>query len=426
MRSLLVGLPCCLVLLLSGCGAPASGGELATSSQARDASPSVGSADSGALTTGNTAFALDLYQQLRGADTNLFFSPHSISVALAMAYAGAGGQTEQQMADVLHYTLSQGTLHPAFNALDLELASRGEGARGRHGQPFRLHITNALWGQTGYSFLPDFLDLLARNYGAGMRLLDFGTAPEPSRAAINDWVADQTEQRIQDLIPGGVITTATRLVLTNAIYFDAAWESTFKKDATHPGEFTLLNGDEVSVDMMHQSHRFPYAAGDGYQAVELRYDGGELSMVVLLPGEGRLAEFEESLDAEGLTAILGDLAPTEVRLTMPRLTYESSFQLRDVLSAMGMADAFVPGVADFSGMDGTRNLFIQEVLHKALVRVDEEGTEAAAATAVVVGITAAPPQEVVEVVIDHPFIFLIRDLKTGTVLFLGRVLNPTA
>jgi serpin B len=177
--------------------------------------------------------------------------------------------------------------------------------------------------------------------------------------------------------------------------------------------------------MMHQSHRFPYAAGDGYQAVELPYDGGELSMVVLLPGEGRLAEFEESLDAEGLTAILGDLAPTEVRLTMPRLTYESSFQLKDVLSAMGMADAFVPGVADFSGMDGTRNLFIQEVLHKALVRVDEEGTEAAAATAVVVGMTAAPPQEVVEVVIDHPFIFLIRDLKTGTVLFLGRVLNPT-
>ncbi len=426
MHRLLAGLPCCVALVLSGCGAPVSGGELAKSSQARDTSPSVGSADSDALAAGNTAFALDLYQQLRGDGTNLFFSPHSISVALAMAYAGARDQTEQQMANVLHYTLPQERLHPALNALDLELASRGEAARGRHGEPFRLHITNALWGQTGYSFLPDFLDLLARNYGAGMRLLDFETAPEPSRLTINDWVADQTEQKIKDLMPGGVITTTTRLVLTNAIYFDAAWESTFKKEATHRGEFTLLDGDTVSAEMMHQSHRFPYATGGGYQAVELPYDGGELSMVVLLPEEGRLAAFEESLDGEELTAILSDLTPTEVRLTMPRFKYESAFRLRDALSAMGMADAFDPGVADLSGMDGTRNLFIQEVVHKALVRVDEEGTEAAAATAVVVGITAAPAQPVVEVVIDHPFIFLIRDLKTGTILFLGRVLDPTA
>jgi serpin B len=217
MNRLLVGLPCCLALLLSGCGAPAAGGELAKSSQARDTAPSVGGADSGALAAGNTAFALDLYERLRGEDTNLFFSPYSISVALAMAYAGARGGTERQMAGALHYTLPQDTLHPAFNVLDLELASRGEGARGRRGEPFRLHIANALWGQTGYSFLPDFLDLLARNYGAGMRLVDFRTAPEPSRVTINDWVADQTEDRIRDLIPSGVITTATRLVLTNAI-----------------------------------------------------------------------------------------------------------------------------------------------------------------------------------------------------------------
>jgi serpin B len=426
MHRLLAWLPCCLALLLSGCGAPAVGGELAKSSQARDTAPSVGGADSGALAAGNTEFALDLYEQLRGEDKNLFFSPYSISVALTMAYAGARGQTERQMADALHYTLPQDTLHPAFNALDLELASRGGGARGRGGEPFRLHVANALWGQSGYSFLPDFLDLLARNYGAGMRLLDFRTRPEPSRIEINGWVADQTEQRIKDLIPTGVITTATRLVLTNAIYFDAAWESTFKEEATHPGEFTCLDGAEVSVDMMHQSHDFLYGEGDGYQAVELPYDGRELAMVVLLPTEGRFAEFEESLGAEELSAILGGLAPNEVRLTMPRFKYESAFQLKDALSAMGMADAFVPGTADLSGMDGTRNLFIQQVVHKALVRVDEEGTEAAAATAVVVGMLAAPPQRVVEMAVDHPFIFLIRDLKTGTILFVGRVLDPTA
>jgi len=427
MNRLLVWLPCCLALLLSGCGAPAAGGELAKSNQARETSPSVGTADSGALAAGNTAFALDLYQQLRGEEDNLFFSPYSISVALAMAYAGARGETERQMANALHYTLPQDTLHPAFNALDLELASRGEGARGRRGQPFRLHIANALWGQSGYSFLPDFLDLLAENYGAGMRLLDFSTRPEPSRIEINGWVADQTEQRIKDLIPSGVITTATSLVLTNAIYFDAAWDSKFMERSTDAGEFTRLDGTEVAVDMMHQSHDFLYGEGDDYQAVELPYDGRELSMVVLLPREGRFAEFEGSLNAEELAAILGDLAPHQVRLTMPRFKYESTFKLKDALSAMGMADAFVPGTADLSGMDGTRSLFIQQVIHKALVRVDEEGTEAAAATAVMVaGSAAAPAREIVEVVVDRPFIFLIRDFGTGTVLFLGRVLDPTA
>ncbi len=426
MYRLLVGLVCCVALLLSGCGAPAAGGELVQSSQARETSPSVGDADSGALAAANTAFALDLYQRLRGEEGNLFFSPYSISVALAMTYAGARGETERQMADTLHFTLPQGTLHPAFNALDLELASRGEGARGRHGEPFRLHIANALWGQIDYSFLPDFLDLLAENYGAGIRLVDFRTRPEPSRVEINEWVADQTEDRIRDLIPSGVINTATRLVLANAIYFDAAWESTFEKESTEPGEFTRLDDTRVTVDMMHQSHRFPYAAGDSYQAVELPYDGRELAMVILLPEEGRLVDFEGSLDAEQLARILGDLAPNRVRLTMPRFKYESAFQLKDTLSAMGMADAFVPGVADLSGMDGTRSLFIQQVVHKALVRVDEEGTEAAAATAVVVGMLAAPPQRVVEMVIDHPFIFLIRDVKTGTILFLGRVVDPTA
>ncbi len=415
-----------LLPILAATGRGAAGGEVVKSDTPRDTSPQAPAGGLEAVVSGNTEFALDLYSRLAGEEGNLFFSPYSISVALAMTYAGARGETERQMAETLHFTLPQEDLHPALNLLDLELASRGEGAEGRHGEPFRLHIANALWGQTGYSFLPDFLDLLARDYGAGMRLLDFASNPEACRTEINRWVAKQTEEKVENLIPTGILNELTRLVLTNAIYFDAAWEGKFGESATLPSEFTLLDGSEVTVDMMHQSHTFPYAAGEGYQAIELPYDGGELAMVILLPAEGRFSEFEQTLDAARLETTVGALEPIRVKLAMPKFHYESAFRLKETLGAMGLSDAFAPGAADFSGMDGTRDLFVQEVVHKALVRVDEEGTEAAAATAVVVGLTAAPPLDEVEVTVDRPFIFLIRDRKTGPILFLGRVLDPTA
>ena len=425
MRGVSVWVALLLLAFGCGCGLLSGGGELVRSRAPRDTSPDVASSHLDAVVTGNTDFAFDLYHALREdrTDENLFFSPYSISVALAMTYAGARGETERQMADALRFYLPPEQLHPAFNALDVDLARRGERAKGRHGKPFRLHIANALWAQTGYSFRPEFLDLLAENYGAGMRLLDFAGSPEPSRVEINRWVTRETDGKIEDLIPPGLIDGWTRLVLTNAIYFDAAWEHKFEKAATRAGPFKLLDGTGVTVDMMWQAARFGYAEGEGYHAVELPYDGRDLSMVVLLPAEGRFREFEDSLSGERVDAILKGIDSREVGLTMPRFAYESDFRLKDALSDMGMPDAFLLRVADFSGMDGTRNLFILAVVHKALVRVDEEGTEAAAGTAVMVAGSAGPPDSV-EVVIDRPFIFLVRDLKTGAILFLGRVLNP--
>ncbi|NIN69814.1 MAG: serpin family protein [Anaerolineae bacterium] len=375
------------------------------------------------LVEGNRAFAFDLYQVLREGNENLFYSPYSISLALAMAYAGARGDTEEQMMDTLHFTLTQDRLHRAFNALDLELARRGEGAKGKDAQGFRLNIVNAIWGQEGYGFLSEYLDALAQNYGAGLRLLDLAAAPEECRVTINDWVSEQTEGRIEDLIPRGVIDALTRLVLTNAIYFNAAWSEPFWPELTEDGTFYLLDGGEVTVPMMRQTASFGYAESEGYEAVELLYDGWQLSMVILLPEAGGFEPFESSLRAEWVDAVLTDLAPRQVALTMPRFEFDSGFSLGHALAEMGMPVAF-SAEADFSGMTGSRELFIAEVIHKAFVSVDEAGTEAAAATAVVV--VAGMPEEPIEVTVDRPFIFFIRDIDTGSILFVGRVKNPAA
>jgi len=399
-------------------------GEVLKSDKERITSPDVSTSEQALLVEGNSAFAFELYKALKGEEGNLFYSPYSISVALAMTYAGANGETAQQMAATLHYLLEQDRLHPAFNWLDAELATRGEGAAGKDGEGFRLNIVNAIWGQKDYEFLTDFLDILAENYGAGLRILDFITETEKSRLAINDWVSDQTEGRIEDLIPQGAIDALTRLVLTNAIYFNAAWEYPFDEDMTADGPFYLLDGGQVTVPMMKQTESFGYTEGEGYQAVELLYDGGELSMVVLLPEAGQFEAFEEGLQAQQVCTIISGLQPTEVALTMPQFEFDSEFSLKDTLAGMGMPIAFSSG-ADFSGMTGNPELFISDVVHKAFVAVDEAGTEAAAATAVIMTLTAVP-EPPVEVTIDRPFIFLIRDIETGAILFVGRVMNPVA
>ncbi|MDY6839109.1 MAG: serpin family protein [Thermodesulfobacteriota bacterium] len=407
----------------SGASSQTVQGAFIASERERSMVPATSPWDVDELVEGNTDFAFDLYQALRDEDDNVIYSPYSISLALAMTFGGARHQTEMQMAETLNFTLGQEGVHPAFNALDLELERRGKGAQGSDGKGFRLHVANAIWGQAGYSFLSDFLDTLAENYGAGLRLLDFAAVPEESRLTINDWVSDETEERIPDLLPPGSVTSLTRLVLTNAIYFNAAWNFPFDELGTQPGLFHLLGGGEVTADMMSQVEHFNYFRGSYYQVIELPYDGHELSMVIFIPDEGWFEAFENVLTADKVDEMVKGLSPENVSLTMPKFTFDFGLSLNQILAAMGMPDAFDPTAADFSGMDGSRSLFISNVLHKAFIAVDEEGTEAAAATAVVMELTAVLDPPIV-VSIDRPFVFMIRDLETRTVLFMGRVLHP--
>ncbi len=383
--------------------------------QARSATPEVNE-----LVAGNNAFAFDLYHALDGE--NLIFSPYSVSLALAMTYAGARGSTETQMADTLHFTLPQEALHPAFKTLDESLPRAVDGATD---ESFRLNVANALWGQAGYPFLPAFIDLLNENYGAGLQQMDFASDPEAARLQINDWVSEQTAQRIKDLLQPKTIDTATRLVLTNAIYFKAAWLVKFEADFTEDGPFTLLDGTQVTVPLMSQEESYTYASGDGYQALMMPYEGSRMAMVILLPDRENFTAFEESLDADQFSAIVNSLTSAEVNVTLPSFETDSEFSLSDALIALGMPDAFDPGKADFSGM-ADEPLVISAVIHKAFVKVDETGTEAAAATAVAMAATAMEENPPVEFRADHPFIYAIYDQETGTILFLGRVLNPAA
>ncbi len=363
-----------------------------------------------------------------------------------MTYAGAGGQT----ADTLRFLLSQDRRDPAFNALYHELASRtgdgddeGEDDEASESRSegnlapalekdrrFRLNIVNPVWGQQGHEFREPFLDVLAESYGAGVRPADFKGAPEESRTAINDWVAEGTEDRIRDLLPRGIISPLTRMVLTNAIYFNASWLFLFSEANTRELPFHLLDGSSVDVLMMRTEGELRYAAGEGYEAADLPYVGQELSMTIIVPDRGRFREFEDSLDAGLVDRTIAGLEFRYVALDLPKFEFESQFRLGETFKAMGMSDAFDSAASDFSGMDGRsclagdpECLYIREVVHKASVSVDEAGTEAAAATSVMLQAESAPPIPV-SVTVDRPFIFLIGDRETGAILFVGRVEEP--
>lgn len=395
-------------------------------SSARDKHPDATDQDIEALSAGNSEFALELYHEMRkSADGNLFYSPYSISLALAMTYAGARGETEEQMAGTLHYTLPQDNLHRSFNFLDHILESRAEPEEWSETGGFKLNIANSLWGQEGYKFLPEFTDLLGKNYGAGLRTVDFAREPDASVKKINQWVEEKTEDKIQDLLStADIIPELTRLILVNAIYFNASWALPFEEDLTEDDYFNLPDGDRVLVPMMRQTEYLRHRVADGYKAVMLPYNGRDLGMLIIMPDEGEFEKFEKSFDTNIVNELQNQMSNDEVRLTMPKFAYESSFRLTDALANMGMPSAF-GSQADFSGMDGTHELFIGNVIHKAVVDVDEEGTEAAAATAVVMfGAAEMAEPEPVVIRIDRPFIFLIRDFQTGTILFVGRVLNP--
>jgi serpin B len=370
----------------------------------------------------NNEFSWNLYKQIKGDEGNLFYSPYSISEALAMTYAGARGDTEKEMAKTLDFILPQEKLHPAFKQIDTEIKSRGKNAEGIEGTPFKLTVANSLWGQDGYQFLPEFLMTLGDNYGAGMNLVDYGTDPEGARVKINTWVEDKTEDKIKELIKQGIINELTRLVLVNAIYFNASWATQFQKEATSDGEFHKLDGSTTTVPMMNQQKPHGYYKGDGWQAVDMEYSGNELSMVVVVPDDGKFADIEDKMDATFMEDMYRNLSSSEVKLSFPKFTIEKGMLLSSVLKSLGMNQAFSMG-ADFSGMDGTKDLYINEVIHKAFVKVNEEGTEAAAATAVVMELKSMP-MDVIELKVDRPFIFVIRDIPTGTTLFVGRVVDP--
>lgn len=420
-----------LIMVLAGCTMPGqvspgtSKSQVLESKRPRAQTGDVSGSDLEKLVDGNTQFTFDLYGQLQSQPGNLFYSPFSISSALAMTYAGAEGGTAEEMASVLSFLLDQENLHPAFNALDQKLDSLAELEVPKdQGDPFQLNIANAIWGQQDFHFEDDFLDLLAENYGAGLRLLDYISQPEESRLAINQWVSDETKEKIQDLIPQGGITNDTRLVLSNAIYFKATWLEQFNKNLTEEGIFYGLEEEEIPTQMMKtgQDASFRYLKEDGYQVVELPYIGNQVSMLVVVPDQGRFEEFEDQFSIEDLNRILDGLSYSPVVLTFPRFEFETEISLASTLSAMGMPTAF-SDAADFSGMTGAKDLFISDVFHKAFVSVDEEGTEAAAATAVVMSLTSMP-ESPVELTVDRPFLFLIREHETGTVLFMGRVVNP--
>ena len=321
-------------------------------------------------------------------------------------------------------SFQQSRLHPSFNALDQQLASRGLANQGEENEYFKLNIANAIWGQESYEFLADFLHVLAENYGAGLRTLDFDGEPEESTARINNWVFEETEGKIKDLVPPGTINSYTRLVLTNAIYFNASWSRPFRKDITQERPFHLERGGEVEVPMMSRTSRdsYGYARGNGYQAVELPYSLGKMSMTILLPDKGKFGRFEDSLDGDVIDQIIHEIEIDYVTLTMPQFKFESKFGLGETLSSMGMPNAF-GARADFSGMTGNTDLRVSAIVHKALISVDESGTEAAAATASVI-MRESGGSLPIRVTVNRPFIFLIRDRPTGTVLFLGRVMNP--
>jgi len=415
-----------ILSILSTCNCQSAiGAELIASDKQRDSLPAVSEIDFKAQIDGNSKFAFDLYSNLKSGQGNLFFSPFSISTALAMTYEGARENTEKEMTDTLHFIDPKSSAHKVFNRIDLSLSQQSKESKEGGKNGFTLEIANSIWAQKDYNWLPEFLDAMKTNYGAGIYSVDFQNETEKSRLEINKWVEDKTHEKIKDLLQQGIITPATYMVLVNAIYFYGKWMHEFDKKATQDDDFTKLDGRKVKVPFMHQEAESSYMENELFQALEMSYKDCDIAMLVLLPPINKFEELESKLDSAMLKDVIDNLQENRVRVTFPKMKMENQFDLVKTLSEMGMPDAFVGGIADFSGMDGTRELFIMHVIHKAYVAIDEKGTEAAAATAVVMGKVMAPaPPKYIEFKADHPFILLIRDKQTNSILFLGRVLDP--
>ncbi len=387
---------------------------------------------------GHRDFALALFAALAEdpemTDKNLLVSPHSILSALAMVYAGADGLTREQMRKALRLGLDEPALHGAFSRLDQALAERSAIKREDEARGFTLNVVNRLWGHHDYEFVPAYLDLVEAYYGAGIERVDFEADPNKVRGQINAWVEEQTRDRIRDLLPDGSLDEDTRLVLVNAIYFLASWHEAFEEAETRKAPFTRPDGSPTEVDMMHRTGRLQAHVGEETVAVAIPYLGGDTVLLAMMPADPQ-ADFlawERSLDRAAFDAALVRMESEQVALDFPKFRTEGGFRLSDLLKAMGMEEAFDPPQANFERMTGVppgiigRSLYIDEVFHKTFIDLDEAGTEAAAATAVVMmRLTAVQPEpEPISIRFDRPFVYAIYDQPTGTILFLGRLLDP--
>jgi len=401
-----------LGIALVGCGHDYVG---IASSGARDTSPRT--ADVPALATDEADFTFEFYRAYVGADatSNVFFSPYSISVALAMTYAGANGNTATQMASAMHFALPPERLHAAFDAVDLALASR---------QGIKLNVANSIWAQRSLGFGKPFLDTLAIDYGSEVRGVDFIGASAQATSAIDGWVADKTAGKITNLFAPGSLDASTRAVLVNAVYFDANWKTQFDSSKTAIAPFTKLDGTTVDVSMMNNATLdAPVAIAPTYTAIDLPYAGDETSMLVIVPTGNQFSSVDAALTGDFLEDVLRSLASQEVSLSLPKFTLKgASVSLKSALQSMGIVDAFDPSKADLSAMVTSEKLHVDDVVHQAFVRVNESGTEAAAATGVGI-VTVSEPNSVI---VNRPFFFVLRDKPTGAVLFVGRVMDPTA
>jgi len=378
------------------------------------------------LVRGDTTFALDLFRVAAAGDENTILSPYSVAAALTMTYAGARGATAEEIRTALQIELPDERLHAARNELDLRITTPPPPVRGDARDPFAIKVANSLWGQQGYPFLEEFLAVLAENYDAGMNLVDFATAAEDARQEINSWVEEQTEGRIVDLIPEGAVHGLTRLVLVNAIWFKANWFLEFDPDRTSDDLFTTLAARDLTVPTMHQNSQLRYFEGEGFSAVRIPYKG-DAWMTIVLPDAARFAEIRAGLGPEFLQSIGAGASIHMVDLSLPRFEFRSQLALKPALEQLGIVAAFkdpaLPDGADLTGMTDIRELFVSDVIHQAFISVDEKGTEAAAATAVIVGVVSAPPPA--QFTVDRPFLFFIEQGTTGEILFLGQVVDPS-
>ena len=408
-----------LTFALAGCSAGASDDPSDDGSEdALTKAPSTKS-----LVSGNTEFATDLYGELAQGNDNVFFSPYSVSAALSMTYAGAKTGTAAAMKGTLH--LPSGDVHKAWKSLAAELAKRNDVSGASEGDAFQLSMANALFGEKTQSFKSTFTGTVKANYGAGLELADFLHKADAERQRINGWVETETHDKIKNLLPQGIITADTKLVLVNAIYFKASWDKAFKTANTSKEKFTTKSGAKVDADMMYETEHLDYAAGSDYEAVAVPYLGKDVELLAIAPKAGKFASFESSFDAQKLNEIRQGMASARVNLGLPKFKIAgASVKLKDALGKLGMGVAFSDD-ADLSGITGKSDTKIADVVHKAFIGVDEKGTEAAAATTVVIVAKSAMPKPPVNLTLDRPFIFAIRDIPTGTILFLGRVTDPS-